>query len=63
MADQEGLYKELERGKVLAIEIEADSRTRCWPAPPRRSPNHGRAGQRQGRDRKEIEIVDDTTLR
>jgi SHS2 domain-containing protein len=26
MAEEEGLYKELERGKVLAIEVEADSR-------------------------------------
>ncbi|MGB8682660.1 MAG: archease [Candidatus Binatus sp.] len=63
MADQEGLYKELERGKVLAIEIEAESRTALF----------GRAATALSRimvqpddikvvDRREIEIVADTDV-
>ncbi len=61
MADQEGLYKELERGKVLAIEVEADSRNellaRATAAMSRImvQPDGVKAQERQ-----EIEIVDDT---
>jgi len=63
MADKEGLYKELERGKVLAIEIEADSRNallaRATTALSRImvEPDNVKAA-----DRKEIEIVDDTDV-
>jgi SHS2 domain-containing protein len=63
MADQEGLYKELERGKVLAIEVEAESRTALF----------GRAATALSRimvqpddikvaDRREVEIVADTDV-
>jgi SHS2 domain-containing protein len=63
MADEEGLYKELERGKALAIEIEAESRIALF----------GRASTALSRimvqpddikvaDRREIEIVDDTDV-
>jgi SHS2 domain-containing protein len=63
MADEERLYKELERGKVLAIEIEAESRTALF----------GRAATALSRimaepddikvaDRREIEIVGDTDV-
>ena len=48
MADKEELYKELERGKVLAIEIEADSRNELLArATTRAVATHGPAGQRQ----------------
>jgi SHS2 domain-containing protein len=63
MADEEGLYKELERGKVLAIEIEADSRkallARAVTALSRImvQPDNVKAA-----DRQEIEIVDDTDV-
>jgi urease accessory protein UreE len=63
MADEEGLYKELERGKVLAIEIEADSRStllaRATTALSRImvQPDNVKAA-----DRQEIEIVDDTDV-
>jgi SHS2 domain-containing protein len=63
MADQEGLYKELERGKMLTIEIEAESRTALF----------SRAATALSRimvqpddikvvDRREIEIVADTDV-
>ncbi len=63
MADKEGLYKELERGKVLAIEIEADSRNallaRATTVLSRVmvQPDNVKAAARQ-----EIEIVDDTDV-
>lgn len=63
MADKEELYKELERGKVLAIEIEADSRNellaRATTALSRLmvQPDNVKAA-----DRREIEIVDDTDV-
>ena len=63
MADQEGLYKELERGKVLTIEVEADSRNellvRATAAMSRImvQPDDVKAAER-----KEIEIVDDTDV-
>lgn len=63
MANEEELYKELERSKVLRIEIEAESRTALF----------GRAVTALSRilvqpddikvaDRQEIEIVDDTDV-
>jgi len=63
MADAEGLYKELERGKVLTIEIEAESRIALF----------GRAATALSRimvqpddikvvDRREVEIVADTDV-
>jgi len=63
MADKEEPYKELERGKVLAIEVEADSRNalfaRATNAPSRImvQPDDVKAAHRQ-----EIEIVDDTDV-
>lgn len=63
MADQEGLYKELERGKVLVIEVEADSRiallARATTALSRImvQPDSVKVA-----DRQEIEIVDDTDV-
>lgn len=63
MAGEEGLYKEIERGKVLVIEVEADSRTallaRATTALSRImvQPDNVKAEHRQ-----EIEIVDDTDV-
>ena len=63
MADQEGLYKELERGKVLVIEVEADSRmallARATTALSRImvQPDSVKVA-----DKQEIEIVDDTDV-
>ena len=63
MALQEELYRELERGKVLTIEIEADSRdalfARATTALSRImvQPDEVKVAHRQ-----EIEIVDDTDL-
>lgn len=64
MADQEALYKELERGKVLTIEVEADSRNalfaRATTALSRvmvQQPDDAKVARRQ-----EIEIVDDTDV-
>lgn len=63
MADEEGLYKRLERRKVLAIEIEADSRNgllaRATTALSRImvQPDNVKAA-----DWKEIEIGDDTDV-
>ena len=63
MANQEGLYKELERGKVLVIEVEADSRiallSRATTALSRImvQPDTVKIA-----DRQEIEIVDDTDV-
>jgi SHS2 domain-containing protein len=63
MADQEGLYKELERGKVLVIEVEADSRiallARATTALSRImvQPDSVKAA-----DKQEIEVVDDTDV-
>ena len=63
MADNEGLYKELERGKVLVIEVEADSRiallARATTALSRImvQPDSVKAA-----DKREIEIVDDTDV-
>lgn len=63
MADQEGLFKELERGKVLVIEVEADSRiallSRATTALSRImvQPDTVKIA-----DRQEIEIVDDTDV-
>jgi len=63
MADQEGLYKEIERGKVLVIEVEAESRiallARATMALSRImvQPDSVKIA-----DRQEIEIVDDTEV-
>ena len=63
MADQEGLYKELERGKVLVIEVEADSRiallARATTALSRImvQPDNVKAA-----DKQELEVVDDTDV-
>ena len=63
MADEEALYKELERGKVLTIEVEADSRNallaRATTALSRIivAPDSIKAAHL-----KEIEIVDDTDV-
>ena len=63
MADQQGLYKEIERGKVLVIEVEADSRiallVRATTALSRImvQPDSVKTA-----DRQEIEIVDDTDV-
>jgi len=63
MADEEGLYKEIERGKVLVIEVEADSRNallaRATTALSRImvQPDNVKTA-----DRQEIEIVDDTDV-
>jgi len=63
MADQEELYKELDRGKVLTIEVEADSRialfARATMALSRImvQPNNLKTVERH-----EIEVVDDTDI-
>ena len=63
MADEEGLYEEIERGKVLVIEVEADSSNallaRATTALSRImvQPDNVKAA-----DRQEIEIVDDTDV-
>jgi SHS2 domain-containing protein len=63
MADQEGLYKELERGKVLVIEVEAESRVallaRATTALSRImvQPDGVKVA-----DKQEIEVVDDTDV-
>lgn len=61
MADQEALYKELERGKVLTIEVEADSRNELLArATAAMSRIMVQPDDVKATDREEIEIVDDT---
>jgi SHS2 domain-containing protein len=61
MADQQGLYKELERGKVLTIEVEADSRNDLFArATAAMSRIMVQPDGVKATDREEIEIVDDT---
>jgi SHS2 domain-containing protein len=63
MADQEGLYKELERGKVLVIEVEADSRIALLArATTALSRIMVQPDSVKGADKQEIEIVDDTDV-
>jgi SHS2 domain-containing protein len=63
MADQEGLYKELERGKVLVIEVEADSRNELLArATAAMSRIMVQPDGVKATDREEIEIVDDTDV-
>jgi len=63
MADNDGLYKELERGKVLAIEVEADSRnTLLASAMTALSRIMVQPDSVKVADRREIEIVDDTDV-
>lgn len=63
MADQEGLYKELERGKVLVIEVEADSRIALLArATTALSRIMVQPDSIKVADRQEIEIVDDTDV-
>ncbi len=63
MADNDGLYKELERGKVLAIEVEADSRnTLLARAMTALSRIMVQPDSVKVADRREIEIVDDTDV-
>jgi SHS2 domain-containing protein len=63
MANNEELYKELERGKVLRIEIEAESRSALFSRAATAlsrimvQPDEVKVGQRR-----EIEIVDDTEI-
>ncbi len=63
MADKEGLYKELERGKVLSIEIEADSRNALLArATTALSQIMAQADDVKAAQRREIEIIDDTDV-
>jgi SHS2 domain-containing protein len=63
MAEEEGLYKELERGKVLAIEVEADSRNALLArATTALSRIMVQPDNVKPADRREIEIVDDTDV-
>ena len=63
MADQEGLYKELERGKVLVIEVEADSRVALLArATTALSRIMVQPDSVKVADKQEIEIVDDTDV-
>ena len=63
MADQVKLYKELERGKVLAIEVEADNRTALFArATIALSQIMVQPDDVKVADRQEIEIVDDTDV-
>ena len=63
MADQQGLYKEIERGKVLVIEVEADSRIALLArATTALSRIMVQPDSVKTADRQEIEIVDDTDV-
>ena len=63
MADQEELYKELERGKVLTIEVEADSRNELFArATAALSRIMVQPDEVKVADRQEIEIVDDSDV-
>ena len=63
MADEEALYKELERGKVLTIEVEADSRNALLArATTALSRIIVRPESIKAAHLKEIEIVDDTDV-
>ena len=63
MADQEELYKELERGKVLTIEVEADSRNALLArATAALSRIMVQPDEVKVADRQEIEIVDDSNV-
>jgi SHS2 domain-containing protein len=63
MADQEGLYKEIERGKVLVIEVEADSRVALLArATTALSRIMVQPDSVKVADKQEIEVVDDTDV-
>jgi SHS2 domain-containing protein len=63
MADQEEFYKEIERGKVLVIEVEAESRNSLLArAIAALSRIMVQPDNVEGADRQEIEIVDDTDV-
>jgi protein archease len=63
MADNEGLYKELERGKVLVIEVEAESRNALLArAAAALSRVMVQPDKVKVADRQEIEIVDDNDV-
>ena len=63
MADKEELYKELERSKVLVIEVEANSRNALLArATTALSRIMVQPGEVKAADRQEIEIVDDTDV-
>jgi SHS2 domain-containing protein len=63
MANEKQLYKELERGKVLVIEIEADTRNALLAqATIAVSQIMAQQDNVKAVDRKEIEIIDDTDV-